>query len=93
LCPNGILAFVIPKSFLNSAYYANIRNYIKQTCDIIAIEDYEAVNDFIDTDQCTFGLIIKKLEKSRLMIETSNCPYSLMLNSNYIFTSKNGTSG
>jgi hypothetical protein len=87
LCPNGILAFVIPKSFLNSAYYANIRNYIKQTCDIIAIEDYEAVNDFIDTDQCTFGLIIKKLEKSRLMIETSNCPYSLMLNSNYIFTS------
>ena len=86
LNPNGILAFIIPKSFLNSAYYANIRNYIKQTCDIIAIEDYEAVNDFIDTDQCTFGLIIKKLEKARLMIETSNCPYSLMLNSNYIFT-------
>lgn len=86
LSPNGILAFVIPKSFLNSAYYANIRNYIKQTCDIIAIEDYEAVNDFIDTDQSTFGLIIKKLEKARLMIETANCPYSLMLNNNYIFT-------
>jgi type I restriction-modification system DNA methylase subunit len=87
LSPNGILAFVIPKSFLNSAYYANIRNYIKQTCDIIAIEDYEAVNDFIDTDQSTFGLIIKKLEKSKLMIETVNCPYSIMLNNNYIFTS------
>ena len=86
LNPNGILAFVIPKSFLNSAYYANIRNYIKKTCDIISIEDYEAVNDFIDTDQSTFGLIIKKLEKERLMIETLNCPYSLMLNSNYIFT-------
>jgi hypothetical protein len=26
------------------------------------------------------------LEKERLMIETLNCPYSLMLNSNYIFT-------
>jgi adenine-specific DNA-methyltransferase len=87
LNPNGILAFVIPKSFLNSAYYANIRNYIKQTCDIIAIEDYESVNDFIDTDQSTFGLIIKKLEKARLMIETVNCPYSVMLNNNYIFTS------
>jgi len=87
LIPNGILAFVIPKSFLNSAYYANIRNYIKQTCDIIAIEDFEAVNDFIDTDQSTFGLIIKKLEKAKLMIETANCPYSIMLNSNYIFTS------
>lgn len=86
LRPNGLLAFVIPKSFLNSAYYANIRNYIKQTCDIIAIEDYEAVNDFIDTDQSTFGLIIKKLEKKRLMVETANCPYSIMLNNNYIFT-------
>jgi len=86
LSPNGILAFVIPKSFLNSAYYANIRNYIKQTCDILAIEDYEAVNDFIDTDQTTFGLIIKKIDKARLMIETANCPYSIMLNSNYIFT-------
>jgi tRNA1(Val) A37 N6-methylase TrmN6 len=86
LSPNGILAFVIPKSFLNSAYYANIRNYIKKTCDIIAIEDYEAVNDFIDTEQSTFGLIIKKIEKERLMIETANCPYSVMLNSNYIFT-------
>jgi hypothetical protein len=87
LVPNGILAFVIPKSFLNSAYYANIRNYIKKMCDIIAIEDYEAVNDFIDTDQSTFGLILKKLEKERLLIETTNCPYSIMLNSNYIFTS------
>ena len=86
LRPNGILAFVIPKSFLNSVYYANIRNYIKQTCDIIAIEDYEAVNDFIDTDQSTFGLIIKKLENKRLMVETANCPYSIMLNNNYIFT-------
>jgi hypothetical protein len=86
LRPNGLLAFVIPKSFLNSAYYANIRNYIKQTCDIISIEDYEAVNDFIDTDQTTFGLIIKKLEKKKLMVETANCPYSLMINNNYIFT-------
>ena len=87
LSPNGLLAFVIPKSFLNSVYYANIRNYIKQTCDIIAIEDYQLVNDFMDTDQSTFGLIIKKLEKTKLMIETANCPYSIMLNSNYIFTS------
>jgi type I restriction-modification system DNA methylase subunit len=86
LSPNGILAFIIPKSFLNSAYYANIRNYIKKTCHIISIEDYEAVKDFIDTDQSTFGLIIKKLEKERLMIETVNCPYSIMLNNNYIFT-------
>ena len=28
LNPNGILSFVIPKSFLNCMYYNNIRKYI-----------------------------------------------------------------
>jgi hypothetical protein len=83
---NGILAFVIPKSFLNSAYYFNIRNYIKKTCDIIEIEDYKEVNDFIDTEQSTFGLIVRKLEKERSMLETNNCKYSILINGNYIFT-------
>ena len=82
LKPNGVLAFVIPKSFLNSAYYANIRNLIKSTCDIIEIEDYAGANDFLDTEQATFGLILKKRED--LTIE--ECEYSVLLNGNYIFT-------
>jgi hypothetical protein len=81
----GILAFVIPKSFLNSMYYANIRNYIKQTCSILAIDDYKTNNDFLDTKQATFGLIIQKLGKSD-SISINECIYSLSLNGNFIFT-------
>ena len=84
LRPNGILAFVIPKSFLNSAYYANIRNFIKKTCSIITIQDYADCNDFLDTDQSTFGLILRKLECDNEII--SNCTYSVLMNDNYIFT-------
>lgn len=51
LKPGGILALIIPNSFLNSLYYSNIRNYIKQTCTIVKIDDYSSLNDFIDTDK------------------------------------------
>jgi adenine-specific DNA-methyltransferase len=80
----GILAFIIPKSFLNSLYYAPIRNFIKKTCKIVNIIDFENDNEFIDTDQSTFGLIIHKL------IEPTNqeqeCDFSVKLNGNFIFT-------
>ena len=33
----GIMAFIVPKSFLNSIYYSKIRNHIKKTCEIIEI--------------------------------------------------------
>lgn len=79
---NGILAFVIPKSFLNSAYYSNIRNYIKKTCTILSIEDYAGLNDFIDTEQSTFGLVIQKTETSIYDL----CHYSIKINNNFIFT-------
>lgn len=81
---NGILAFIVPKSFLNSLYYSKIRNYIKNTCTILKIDDYRDINDFIDTEQSTFGLILKKntshIEKS------CQCNYSIFVNDNYIFT-------
>lgn len=80
----GILAFVIPKSFMNSAYYAVVRNYIKKTCKIVEIIDFKENNEFIDTDQTTFGLIIqKKLEET----VCEECPFSIKLNDNYIFAS------
>ena len=83
LKPGGIMAFIIPKSFLNSLYYSKIRNYIKETCSIIKIDDYENLNDFIDTEQSTFGLIIQKnIDKQKAI----DCKYSMMINDNYIFT-------
>jgi hypothetical protein len=79
----GILAFIIPKSFLNSAYYAPVRNYIKQTCNILEIIDFEEYNKFIDTDQSTIGLIIQKHVVS---IEPIECKFSVKINDTFIFT-------
>jgi adenine-specific DNA-methyltransferase len=84
LSPNGILAFVIPKSFLNSAYYSKIRNYIKETCKIIEIIDFEKDNKFIDTQQSTFGIILKKEPNNK--IASIECNYSIKFNNNFMFT-------
>jgi tRNA1(Val) A37 N6-methylase TrmN6 len=81
--PGGIIALIIPKSFLNSLYYSKIRNYIKKTCTIIKIDDFSSLNDFIDTEQSTFGLIIKK---NITQIEPNECNYSMLFNGNFIFT-------
>ena len=84
LGPNGILAFIIPKSFLNSSYYSKIRNFIKETCKIIEIIDFEKDNKFIDTQQSTFGIILKK--ESNNMILSIECDYSIKFNDNFMFT-------
>jgi len=83
LKPGGMLALIIPNSFLNSLYYSNIRNYIKQTCTIVKIDDYSSLNDFIDTDQATFGLVLQKNIVQQIPVE---CNYSMLFNGNYIFT-------
>ena len=74
---------IIPKSFLNSIYYSKIRNYIKKTCSIIKIDDYSSLNDFIDTEQSTFGLVI---QKNMVAVEPEECKYSMLFNDNFIFT-------
>ena len=79
----GIMAFIITKSFLNSLYYSKIRNFIKQTCSILKIDDYSSFNDFMDTEQATFGLILKK---NMTPIEPTECHYSMLFNNDYIFT-------
>jgi hypothetical protein len=79
----GILALIIPNSFMNSLYYSKIRNYIKETCTIITIDDYSSMNDFIDTDQATFGLVLKKNDTNTV---ASECKYSMLFNDNFVFT-------
>lgn len=80
LKPGGILAFIIPKSFLNSSYYAKIRNYIKTICTIVDILDFESNDDFLETQQATMGLILHK------QLPLENCNYSLKMGSQYIFS-------
>lgn len=57
----GVLAFVIPKSFMNAAYYGAIRKHILDTCSMISIVDCEDCSgDFLDTQQPTFIMILQK---------------------------------
>jgi hypothetical protein len=90
---NGILAFIVPKSFFNSIYYASIRSYIRETCKILNIKDYKNNNDFLDTEQSTFGLVLQKLKnddekKDDSFLELDDCDYSLRIpeGGNFIFT-------
>ena len=88
LKPGGIMALIIPKSFLNSLYYSTIRNYIKDICSIVKIDDYSEFNDFIDTKQSTFGLILQKNIDKQAVV---GCKYSMLINRNFIFTNNSET--
>jgi adenine-specific DNA-methyltransferase len=80
LSDNGILSLIIPKSFLNAAYYSKIRDYIHETCSIIDIIDFEGNNDFLETQQATLGLIIQKKPCKK------QCNFSIKLGDHYVFT-------
>ena len=67
---NGILSFVIPKSFVNSIYYNKLRAFINDNYTILKIFDKKK-SKFIDTEQETITLIIQK--KSGV-----NCEYVLI---------------
>jgi type I restriction-modification system DNA methylase subunit len=80
--PGGLLAFILPKSFMNSVYYSKIRQFVKETCTILQIIDFEEHKKFIDTEQSTIGLVLRKTCPSIL----SNCEYSIKIGNQYIFT-------
>ena len=86
----GILAFVVPASFLNAAYYAKIRNHMKATGTIISIEEY-VDGGFMDTKQLTIGLVYRKdtEQASPETIDTllsDGCAHSLCFNGDFIFS-------
>jgi hypothetical protein len=90
----GILAFVVPASFLNAAYYAKIRNHMKATGTILSIDEYSD-GGFLETQQLTIGLVYRKdredsddsLEKNLDTLLSDGCAYSLCFNGDFIFSS------
>jgi type I restriction-modification system DNA methylase subunit len=62
LSEDGILAFVLPNSFLNCIYYDKTRKHIKEKYKIIDI--LECADDYIDTKQKTIILIVKNGESN-----------------------------
>lgn len=60
---DGILCFVLPKPFLNCIYYDNMRSYIYNNFQIIAIEETTEAK-FIDTSQETIIFVVKNSKPS-----------------------------
>ena len=57
LADNGILSFILPKSFLNCLYYDKTRKYIYENYKILHIS--ECKDDYLDTQQETIIFIIQ----------------------------------
>ena len=75
LSEGGILAFVLPKNFMNCLYYDNLRKYISSNFKIIDIIDCYK-DKYLETQQDTIGLIIQKqncvLNNPRYTININN---------------------
>lgn len=81
LSDNGILAFILPKSFLNCSYYTKVREYIYHTFNVKTILDCSK-DQYIETQQDTFILILKKTKK-----KFTNDKYFIL--NNYIMNTEN----
>jgi adenine-specific DNA-methyltransferase len=56
---NGIMAFVLPLSFMNCLYYDKVRKLINETCTIISIECCGS-DKYLETQQGTVLFIVTK---------------------------------
>lgn len=64
---NGVLAFVLPSSILNSSYYELLRKYIMTTCDIIDISEFDKTK-FLETNQITLCFVLKKTASTKKFV-------------------------
>jgi type I restriction-modification system DNA methylase subunit len=74
---DGILSFVLPKSFLNCLYYNKTRKYIIENYKIMTI--IECADEYLDTKQETVILIVQNKKDT-----TGNEGYVLNYEGNYI---------
>lgn len=80
LNPNGILAFVLPKNFMNCLYYRKVRKYIHKNFSILRVKNYPDV-DFLETQQEVCALWIQ----NKIPEPSKNMKYVYELNGNIIF--------
>lgn len=81
---NGVLAFVLPKNFLNCLYYNKLRKEIYTKYKIIAIEECYSDN-YIDTEQDTIIFTIQKIELFNDEIVSNNKQYTYIIGENIVF--------
>jgi len=84
---NGILNFILPKSFLNCLYYDKTRKYINKNYKIVnIIECNESNCKYIDTKQETIILIIQNTEEMKCNV--NNEMYKISIEEYTIFGTK-----
>ena len=81
---NGILAFVLPKNFLNCNYYNELREYINDNFKILSVNDHSD-KKYIETGQETITVIIQKKKVKRI-----NSKFVLKFGENIIFNTREG---
>ena len=79
---NGLLAFVLPKNFLNCNYYNELRQYIYENFKIVSVKDHSK-EKYIETGQDTIVLIIQKCTEIK-----KNEKYVLKRDENTIFNTR-----
>tara|TARA_B100000929_G_scaffold281244_1_gene260069 strand:+ start:1647 stop:3023 length:1377 start_codon:yes stop_codon:yes gene_type:complete len=80
---DGILAFVLPNSFLNSSYYEKVRKLIWDKYHLVKIINFNNINKFKDTQQSTSTFIIQ----NKIMEDKTN-DYIIEIGGRKIFTDK-----
>lgn len=80
LAENGILAFVLPKNFLNCLYYDKLRQNINKNYKILNIIDHSS-DKYIDTEQNTCMFILQNCKGD-------NKSFIYEKNNNIIFNTK-----
>ena len=75
---DGILSFVLPKNFINCLYYDKTRKYIVSKFQIIDI--YECNDKYIETQQETITLIVRKQQN------IDNSKFTMKINDYMIFS-------
>ena len=78
----GLLAFVLPKNFLNCNYYNNLREHICNHFKIVVIKDFSGER-YIETGQETIVMIIQKKDK-----KVNNEKYAIKFAENTIFNTR-----
>lgn len=81
---NGILAFVLPKNFLNCNYYNELREHINDNFKILSVNDHSD-KKYIETGQETITVIIQKTKARRI-----NSKFVLKFGENIIFNTREG---
>tara|TARA_Y100000389_G_C17427280_1_gene500330 strand:- start:12 stop:1232 length:1221 start_codon:yes stop_codon:yes gene_type:complete len=79
LKPKGILAFVLPPSWMSGYYFEKVREALSSNGSILHLEDVSQCNNFMKTEQDTMLMVFRKGTKIK-------DKYKLNFNNNIFYT-------